>query len=263
MLERLRTWRRSVVVILTLMSASGNSIGLLASDGCIAQGAQMQAFRSGGYGYIDLAGKVHVQYCFSGSGYSSEVENLARAAISDWNTYQSETDTEFDEDCGNPDITFGSTGDDHDCGAYNTSTDQIHMSTNMQAAISGSIHNNDIGLWVFEHELGHVLGLNEAGQDPNTVMRNLPAVPGGSSCADNVAAFNPIPPPLTHDTATAARPCIDLARSDNYSNDDDVDKVPGEDGCEDWYLIVYVVYCANGGCTIVSSSTTYLGPHCI
>ena len=93
-----KSWKTWVALGLTGLLALGDAVQLLANDNCVASGNAMVAWPGGNYGYIDLAGRVHIRYCFSGSGYSQDVQNIAQTAINTWNNQTSQTNTEFDGD---------------------------------------------------------------------------------------------------------------------------------------------------------------------
>jgi hypothetical protein len=258
MQTRSSTARMCVAAVLITMLVAGFPTRLLA-DACIASGEQLVGWPGGNYGYGDLSGKIHIRYCFSGSGFNEATEQAARAAINGLNYYSTQTNTEWDEDCGQADIHFVTR--ETTCGAYNLQDDVIFVSSDTQSAIAENSHGFETGVWLFEHELMHVLGLGEAGNDPNTVMRNLPQS-AGQSCQDAVRA-GPIPPPLTEDTATTAGGCVGTARSDNLSSPSDPPwREPIEDDCYDYYQTSYTYYCSNGGCTLMDVDTHYLGRFC-
>jgi hypothetical protein len=143
-------------------------------------------------------GLVHTTYAFidsNGNVMTPDANTLAafNSAISQWNGVKATTGVQFDAlPTGQPgtsadiqvQLTTDAGGNTGGCAAYKPDTGRIYYGeTFLQADQS-----TPIGATILMHELGHSLGLNDGGTNPNppSIMNNPSNLPPSGCIAPNV-----------------------------------------------------------------------------
>jgi len=177
----------------------------------------------------DANGILHVSVDF-GAGTSETnptIRAAMEAAINDWNTYTSITGVHFEPVSAGQtaDLAFFRTGDSSltgGCGKFSPASNRIYHGDEMEARLA-AMGQAEVEI-VFEHEIGHYLGLAHT-TDPPTIMNQPPA---GTDCSNGtistkfifqddarqvgtcVGAINPRPTPDDGGT------CVRHSCSTNY-----------------------------------------------
>jgi Dual-action HEIGH metallo-peptidase len=169
-------------------------------------------------------GKIHVTYSFNDQNISQTAKKAIENAITQWNNKSGTTNIFFAPTVqgSSGDIEFKAstnTDDTGGCAGYKSSTGRVYYSPDWETRAFNSI---SAGATVVAHELGHYVGLDEAGTNPltPTIMNNPQIVPGINTCVSGtvptttvqdsdaiksnscIAAVRPTPTP------TPASPCF-------------------------------------------------------
>ncbi len=252
-----KTWIIAVILLL---------LGLpdVQAQQCIGD---LSTFRIGTKG-LSADGKIHITYGFANAS-SNAVKDAAAAAFAQWNGMSSTTKVVFEPvpAGGSPDIQFKPSDDPaktNGCAGYSPGTDRIYFSPGLDQAAQAS---TSAGATMIAHEVGHFLGLDEAGTNPSspTIMNNGSGAPGTTclQAAQNV-------PTKTVQSGDAAKvpSCVAQAQSQHtiglvepnapYNN---YYYIGGT--CYDVYLVTDYYNCFPGdGCIYELSTYEYLGTSC-
>ena len=172
------------IAVLLLLGAIGVSI----AQQCMPS-ADLNALRIGTK-VPDSNGVIHVTYAFVDSAGNpatppTAVGTAVTKAVNQWNGVTSTTHVVFEPAPAGTSATiqFKQSSDPEEtglCAAYRPSDDRINYNA---AQEQRSANNSDDGATVFAHELGHVLGLDEAGTNPtNATIMNNPFVGPTTTC---------------------------------------------------------------------------------
>jgi hypothetical protein len=156
-------------------------------------------------------GKIHITYSFSEASVPDTSKSAIQNAIGQWNSKSGSTGVFFDPSpagssgdlefkrSDNPDDTGG-------CAAYRPSSARVFYGTDWETRAG----NQTAGATVVAHELGHYLGLDEAGVNPSnsTIMNNPAVVPGVNTCINGTVPTTTVQP----SDATKSGSCIAAAR---------------------------------------------------
>ncbi len=218
-------------------------------------------------------GKIHVKYRFRDENGNAITPDAAMRSAMDqgadrWNTRTGTTNVVFEPAGPNDyaDIIVIPSSDPNKsggCGGMDTLFGYLYYDPALVTAAQSSVAN---AATVIAHELGHYLGLPDAGVNPNppTIMNN----PGPGSTCTNFTVPSTTP---NADDATRARDCTQAARTAQT-----VINPPGGGGgdigyyyydypsydCYDRYLVTDYYSCNSGGCTYMGSDWQYLGMVC-
>lgn len=159
----------------------------------------------------DADGIIHVTYSFTDPNIPLSSQTAINIAIGQWNGFSSSTKVKFDP------APAGSTGDlvfspSNDtsltagCIAHNSLDHHINYSQAWSQRADGSL---SAGASFAAHEIGHFLGLDEAGENPSspTIMNN-PHVGPDTTCQNATVPTNNV----QAGDATAAGACIQAER---------------------------------------------------
>ena len=156
-------------------------------------------------------GKIHITYSFSEANISNTSKSAIENALGQWNSKSGSTGVVFDPAPAGSfgDVEFKRSTDPADtggCAAYRPATSRVYYSAEWETRAA----NVAAGATVIAHELGHFLGLNEAGVNPAnpTIMNNPVVPPGGNSCLDGTVATTTV----QASDATKSGSCIAAAR---------------------------------------------------
>ena len=156
-------------------------------------------------------GKIHITYSFSEANISNTSKSAIENAFGQWNSKSGSTGVVFDPaPAGSSgDLEFKRSTDPDDtggCAAYRPATTRVYYGAEWETRAA----NMAAGAAVIAHELGHFLGLNEAGVNPPnaTIMNNPFVPPGGNSCLDGIASTTTV----QASDATKSGSCIAAAR---------------------------------------------------
>ena len=159
----------------------------------------------------DANGIIHVTYSFADSNISGEEKAAIQTAIAEWNNLSSSTKVKFDEagTGASPDFDFAPSDDPNltgGCAGYDHRLERVDYSSAWTQRAKAS---PDAGATVIAHELGHFLGLDEAGVNPaqSTIMNN-PEVGQNTTCQNATVPTTTVQP----NDATKAGECIAQAR---------------------------------------------------
>ncbi len=211
--------------------------------------------------------RVRVELNLSGAERSA-----AEDAINEWNSVRSTTKTYFEVGSG-ADLVIGY-HPNFNAGGYSNNLNLIAAD---QSTISAIANNNQShAKYVWMHEIGHFLGLNEgppAGSVPGPTIMNQLVVPLGAS---PVTAFQTNPPPslsLQPSDAAMARDCAFQARSQNswFVDQNVTEPIPDPEGlfrqCYQPYLVTYDYTCSTATNSCVQNGPptyTAIGPpYCV
>jgi hypothetical protein len=156
-------------------------------------------------------GKIHVTYSFSEPNVPNTSKAAIENAIGQWNTKSSSTGVIFDpapagsfadlefKRSDNPDDTGG-------CAAYRPASARVFYGADWETRAA----NTAAGATVIAHELGHYLGLNEAGTNPPnpTIMNNPVVIPGQNTCLNGTVPTTTV----QASDATKSGSCLAAAR---------------------------------------------------
>ncbi len=138
-------------------------------------------------------GYIHVTIGFAdASGTTTTPDSVTSTAItsalSEWNAFKATTNVQFDfaPPGVSPDIQLLPSSDatkTGGCAAFQPSTSRLYYAPQFLASATS---NPDNGRLIFSHELGHSLGLADAGTSPTkpTIMNN--PVPGPDACTNPI-----------------------------------------------------------------------------
>jgi hypothetical protein len=257
-----RTCRGKVWIIAIILVLTG--LPIAHAQQCIGD---LSSFRIGSKG-LSSDGKIHITYGFADAS-SNAVKSAAAAAFAQWNGMSNTTKVVFEPVPvgGSPDIQFKPSENEaktKGCAGYSPDSDRIYFSPGLDQAAQFS---TSAGATIIAHEIGHFLGLDEAGTNPSspTIMNNGSGTPGTTclQAAQNV-------PTTTVQSSDAAKvpSCVAQARSQHtvglvepnspYNN---YYYIGGN--CYDTYLVTDYYQCFGGdGCTYVLSTYEYIGTSC-
>src|ERR1044072_657083 len=156
-------------------------------------------------------GKIHITYSFSESNVSTTSKAAFDNAIGQWNSKSGSTGVFFDPaPAGSSgDVEFKRSTDPADtggCAAYRPATTRVYYGADWETRAANVVD----GATVIAHELGHFLGLDEAGGKPAnpTVMNNPVVPPGGNPSLDGTVTTKTV----QASDATKSGSCITAAR---------------------------------------------------
>jgi hypothetical protein len=153
-------------------------------------------------------GKIHVKYGFVDSNIDTESRAAIENAIAQWNAQSASTGVVFD--VAGPtefaDLEFKPSTDTLDtggCAGFRAATGRIYYSPDWETRANNSVA---AGATVIAHELGHFLGLDDAGVNPPTptIMNN----PSNPDCQTATVPTTTV----QHTDATQAGGCISSVR---------------------------------------------------
>ena len=131
-------------------------------------------------------GKIHVTYSFNNPNISATAKKAIANAIAQWNNKSGTTKVVFEPAAPGAfgDLEFKPSTNVNDtggCAGYSPTTGRVYYSPDWETRAANSESG---GATVIAHELGHYLGLDEAGSNPNTptIMNNPVVVPGVNTC---------------------------------------------------------------------------------
>lgn len=156
-------------------------------------------------------GKIHITYSFSESNLSITSKAAFDDAIKQWNSKSGSTGVFFDPaPAGSSgDVEFKRSTDPADtggCAAFRPATTRVYYGAEWETRAANLVE----GAAVIAHELGHFLGLDEAGVNPAnpTIMNNPVVPPGGNPCLNGTVATKTV----QASDATKSGSCITAAR---------------------------------------------------
>jgi hypothetical protein len=156
-------------------------------------------------------GKIHITYSFSESNLSTTSKSAFDKAIGQWNSKSGSTGVFFDPaPAGSSgDVEFKRSTEPADtggCAAYRPATSRVYYGAEWETRAA----NVTDGAAVIAHELGHFLGLDEAGVNPAnpTIMNNPVVPPGGNPCLNGTVTTKTV----QASDATKSGTCIAAAR---------------------------------------------------
>jgi len=157
-------------------------------------------------------GKIHVTYSFNNSNISATAKKAIENAIAQWNNKSGTTGVVFEQapQGSSGDIEFKpstNVSETGGCAGYKPSTGRVYYSPDWETRAANS---ESRGATVIAHELGHYLGLDEAGTNPSTptIMNNPVVVPGTNACIDGTVST----PTVQDSDAVKSSTCITAAR---------------------------------------------------
>lgn len=199
----------------------------------------------------DANGIIHVSYSFNDPNISAVDKNAILNAIGQWNAVSSTTRVTFDpaQPPASGNIEFKQSDDTNEtglCAAFRPATGRVYYGPGWQQRAQNS---QAAGATVIAHELGHYLGLDEAGTTPSqpTIMNN-PVVGPDTTCGNAnvptttvqasdatkagscIAQVRPTPTP-TPAPQSGPTPCLNSCPSWRYEQD--------PDSCECIYTYTY------------------------
>jgi hypothetical protein len=183
----------------------------------------------------DSNGVIHVTYAFvdaTGAPTTPPQAILASVnkAVQQWNGFTSSTQVVFEPAPPNTSANIEFFPDESPdvglCAAYDPGDDRIHYNSGQQQRAQNS---SDDGATVFAHELGHFLGLDEAGTNPSqsTIMNN-PVVGPTTTCPMAVVPTKTV----QAGDANQAHQCVDNAQTANGHPLPTPTPTPTPDNCE-------------------------------
>ena len=181
----------------------------------------------------DANGIIHITYSFSDSNIPASSQIAIGLALGQWNGFSSSTKVKFDlAPSGTAgDLVFSPSDDTTltaGCIAHDSLTHVINYSQAWSARAANSFN---AGAAFAAHEIGHFLGLDEAGENPSspTIMNNPHVGPDGT-CENATMATNTV----QANDATAAGGCIQAERpaSTSPTPTPKPDNGDGGDPCE-------------------------------
>lgn len=131
-------------------------------------------------------GKIHVTYSFNNPNISATAKKAIENAFAQWNNKSGTTRVIFEQAApgasGDIEFKFSSNiNETGGCAGYSPTTGRVYYSPEWETRAANS---ESAGATVMAHELGHFLGLDEAGTNPGTptIMNNPVVVPGVNTC---------------------------------------------------------------------------------
>lgn len=158
----------------------------------------------------DANGIIHVTYSFTDSNIPLNSQTAISMAIGQWNSFSSSTKVKFElAPSGSAgDLQFSPSDDTRltfGCIAHDSSTHTVNYSQ----AWSERADNLSAGAAFVAHEIGHFLGLGEAGENPATAtIMNNPQRDENTTCQNATMPTNSV----QAGDATAAGSCIQAER---------------------------------------------------
>lgn len=159
----------------------------------------------------DSNGIIHVTWGFGDSNLTQNQQDAIANAIGQWNAFTSSTHVKFEPASNGaiPDLEFKQTDDtskNGECAAYQWRDARVFFSAGWQARADANPAN---GATVIAHEIGHYLGLDEAGVAPSqaTIMNN-PFIGPTTTCQNATVPTTTVQP----NDATAAWNCVSQTR---------------------------------------------------
>jgi hypothetical protein len=154
-------------------------------------------------------GKIHVKYGFFDSNIDNEAKAAIENALAQWNAESSSTGVVF-ELAGpgesvdlqfTPSTDISNTGG---CAGFRSASGRIYYSPDWELRANSNVA---AGATIMAHELGHYLGLDDAGENPSTptIMNNPPS---NSDCQTATVPTTTV----QHTDATQAGGCISTVR---------------------------------------------------
>src|SRR5437762_2980851 len=166
------------LIAVVLFSFYGHSVG---ATGCTGGSFSWKTGKT-----PDAQGRLHVSVNYSGgpTAPTATVKGLMEDAVAAWNVYSCKTGIGLDATTSSGDLEFFYTTNETltlSCAAYSTDTDRIYHGPIFQSRVSNMSATQARA--IFEHELGHFLGLNEHSGSPANIMNQI------ASCS----SFHPVP----------------------------------------------------------------------
>jgi hypothetical protein len=217
-------------------------------------------------------GKIHVKYRFrDADGNAITPDSAMQAAMEQgagrWNTRTGTTNVVFEAAGPNDyaDLIVIPSSDPNKslgCGAVDPLLGYLYYDPSLVTAAQSSVSN---AATVIAHELGHFLGLDDAGVNPTTptIMNN----PGPGSTCTNFTVPTTTP---TEADATKAKECAQAARLAQTP----LIQPTGTKGgggfinfntgfqCYDRYMVTDYYYCTSDSCSYMYSDWDYMGTYC-
>ena len=157
-------------------------------------------------------GKIHVTYSFFDPNISESTKKAIENAITQWNNKSGTTRVIFDPAAPGAfgDVQFKPSTDPAEtggCAGYKSETGRIYYAPDWQTRAANS---EGSGAMVIAHELGHYLGLDDAGQNPATptIMNNPVVVSQSNACLNGIVQTNTV----QDSDATKSNSCITAVR---------------------------------------------------
>lgn len=196
-----------VIVLLAISTLIANSI---AGQNCLSSSNISGILLNRAPNPTD--GKIHVTYSFSEASVPSNSKLAIENALAQWNNKSSSTGVFFDPapagSSGDLEFKRSDNPDDNGgCAQYKPATARVYYGTDWETRAASLT----AGAFVMAHEIGHYLGLDEAGVNPTnaTVMNNLQAFPNASvACQSGTAPTTTVQPA----DATKSGSCLAAAR---------------------------------------------------
>ncbi len=205
-------------------------------------------------------GKYHVTYDLSQA--SPNVQQAAQAAFNEWNGFSSTPGVVFEpvQAGGYANIEFKADSTKTDCAAYGPGTSRIYYGPGFEQRAAFSISAATTAL---AHEIGHYLGLDEAGTNPPqpTIMNQAPP---GSNCVTATVPTDNVQP----GDASKATECVQQAHDvrsggGGGARDESYPWTDRPDGfCTAEYLVTDHYLCGSSGCTYLYTTTHLLWTDC-
>lgn len=157
-------------------------------------------------------GKIHVTYSFNDPNISATAKKAIENAFRQWNNKSDTTKVFFDPAPPGVlgDIEFKSSRDVREtggCAGYKPDTSRVYYSPDWEKRAANS---ESAGATVIAHELGHYLGLKDAGTNPPapTIMNNPILVEGINTCLNGIVQTTTV----QDSDATKSNGCITAVR---------------------------------------------------
>jgi hypothetical protein len=156
-------------------------------------------------------GKIHVTYSFSEASVPNTTKSAIENAIGQWNSKSGSTGVVFDPAPAGTsgDLEFKRSDNSDDtggCAAYRPASARVFYGADWETRAA----NAAAGATVIAHELGHYLGLGEAGENPSnpTIMNNPVVIPGQNTCINGTVPTTTV----QASDATKSGSCLAAAR---------------------------------------------------
>jgi hypothetical protein len=171
--NQVQLWRNSAVALLAIVC--GLCLGLLyvQAQQCDPTAVLSSELRNR---TPDGDGIIHVMYSFADPNITTEQKAAIENALSQWSGVSSSTKVRFDPAPPNTsgDLDFQSSTNQNltgGCAGYDETASRVYYSPEWQQRAQAS---TSAGATVIAHEIGHYLGLDEAGTNPPqpTIMNN-------------------------------------------------------------------------------------------
>jgi len=156
-------------------------------------------------------GKIHVTYSFSEASIPNTTKAAIENAIGQWNSKSGSTGVVLDPapSGSSGDLEFkrsDNLDDTGGCAAYRPASARVFYGADWETRAA----NAAAGATVIAHELGHYLGLGEAGENPSnpTIMNNPVVIPGQNTCINGTVPTTTV----QASDATKSGSCLAAAR---------------------------------------------------